>query len=41
MSRGILIDFALYPIGGLILGYGILKKVASADEEPLEAVLED
>tara|TARA_B110000438_G_C15612686_1_gene562917 strand:- start:164 stop:628 length:465 start_codon:yes stop_codon:yes gene_type:complete len=41
VSRGILFDFALYPIGATILGFGIWKKVAAAKEEPIEALLED
>ncbi len=42
VSRGLIIDYVLYPIGGLILGFGILKKYSSESEsEPMEAVLED
>lgn len=41
VSRGVLFDFALYPIGAAILGFGIWKKVAAAKEEPIEALLED
>ncbi len=42
VSRGIIIDYALYPVGGLILAFGILKKYSSEPEiEPMEALLED
>ena len=41
VSRGLLLDFALYPIGALILGYGIVKRLAASKNEPLEAVLDD
>ena len=42
VSRGILIDYALYPIGALILVFGILKKYSNKSEnEPVEALLED
>ncbi len=43
LSRGILIDFGLYPVGALILGFGILKRMSIEEEEdePMEALLED
>ena len=48
VSRGILIDFGLYPVGALILGFGIMKRMSveaeeevEMEEEPLEALLED
>jgi len=42
ISRGILIDYGLYPVGILILGFGILKRITKEkDSEPVEAVLED
>ena len=41
LSRGIIYDYGLYPVGALILGFGILKKIAAQEDEPIEAVLED
>ena len=42
LSRGILIDFGLYTVGALILGFGILKRMSLEEEdEPMEALLED
>tara|TARA_B100001113_G_C20974368_1_gene563258 strand:+ start:52 stop:528 length:477 start_codon:yes stop_codon:yes gene_type:complete len=42
ISRGIIIDYGLYPVGILILGFGIAKKVGKEKEhEPVEALLED
>ena len=42
ISRGILIDYGLYPVGLLVLGFGILKRVyKEKDDEPLEAVLDN
>ena len=42
ISRGIIIDYGLYPVGILILGFGIAKKVGKEkDNEPVEALLED
>ena len=41
VSRGLLLDFVLYPIGAFILGYGIVKRLAASKNEPLEAVLDD
>jgi hypothetical protein len=41
VSRGIIFDFALYPIGAAILAFGIWKKIAASKEEPIEALLED
>ena len=41
LSRGIIFDYILYPIGALILGFGILKKIAAQEDEPIEALLED
>ena len=42
VSRGIIFDFGLYPVGALVLAFGILKRITKGgEEEPLEAVLED
>ena len=41
LSRGIIIDYGLYLVGGLILGFGILKRIEKKNEEPVEALLED
>ena len=42
VSRGIIFDYGLYPVGALILAFGILKRIAKdGDEEALEALLED
>ena len=41
LSRGIIFDYGLYVVGALILGFGILKKMAAEEDEPIEAVLED
>ena len=41
LSRGIIFDYILYPIGALILGFGIFKKIAAQEDEPIEALLED
>ena len=42
VSRGILIDYGLYPIGALILVFGILKRISNrVEDEPMEAVLDD
>tara|TARA_B110000914_G_scaffold71458_1_gene62517 strand:+ start:1049 stop:1513 length:465 start_codon:yes stop_codon:yes gene_type:complete len=41
VSRGLIFDFVLYPIGAAILAFGIWKKVAASKEEPIEALLED
>ena len=41
LSRGIIFDYGLYLIGGLILGYGILKRLEAKKDEPVEALLED
>ena len=42
VSRGIIIDYALYPIGVLILAFGILKRISGeTEDEPVEALLED
>ena len=42
VSRGIIFDYGLYPLGMLILGFGILKRITKEEEdEPIEALLED
>ena len=42
VSRGILIDYGLYPIGALILVFGILKRISNGvEDEPMEALLDD
>jgi hypothetical protein len=41
VSRGLIYDYALYPIGVVILVFGILKKISLKEDEPLEAVLDD
>jgi len=42
VSRGIIIDYGLYPVGVLILAFGILKRMYKEDEsEPMEGLLED
>ena len=41
VSRGLIYDFALYPVGAAILLFGIIKKISLRIEDPIEAVLED
>jgi len=42
VSRGIIFDYGLYPVGALILAFGILKRITKdVEEEALEALLED
>tara|TARA_B100000941_G_scaffold56443_4_gene36772 strand:+ start:20737 stop:21207 length:471 start_codon:yes stop_codon:yes gene_type:complete len=41
VSRGIIYDYGLYPLGFLILGFGLLKKRSAQNLEPVEALLED
>ena len=42
ISRGIIFDYGLYPIGALILAFGILKRITKdVEEEAIEALLED
>lgn len=41
LSRGIIFDYGLYLIGGLLLLYGILKKTDAKKDEPVEAILDD
>ena len=41
VSRGLIYDFALYPVGAAILLFGIIKKISLREEDPIEAVLED
>jgi hypothetical protein len=41
LSRGILFDYGLYLLGGLLLAYGILKKIDANKDEPVEAILDD
>ena len=42
VSRGILFDYGLYPVGALVLAFGILKRITKdVEEEALEALLED
>lgn len=41
VSRGLIYDFALYPVGAAILVFGIIKKISLREEDPIEAVLED
>ena len=42
VSRGIIIDYVLYPIGAIILVFGLLKKYSNQSQsEVVEALLED
>ena len=41
LSRGIIFDYGIYLLGGIILGYGILKRIEASKDEPLEAILDD
>jgi len=42
ISRGIIFDYGLYPVGALVLAFGILKRITKdVEEEALEAMLED
>lgn len=41
VSRGILYDYIMYPIGFAILAFGLWKKDANKVDEAIEAVLED
>ena len=41
LSRGVIFDYGLYLIGGLILAFGILKRIDAKKEEPIEAILDD
>ena len=41
VSRGILFDYIMYPIGFAILAFGLWKKDANKADEAIEAVLED
>jgi hypothetical protein len=41
LSRGVIFDYGLYLIGGLILAFGILKRIDTKQEEPIEAILDD
>ena len=42
VSRGIIFDYGLYPVGALVLAFGILKRITKdVEEEALEALLED
>ncbi len=42
VNRGIIFDYGLYPVGALILAFGILKRITKdAEDEPMEALLED
>ncbi len=42
VSRCIIIDYGLYPIGALILAFGILKRISKeTEDEPMEGLLED
>ena len=41
LSRGVIMDFIMYPIGIAILAFGIWKKNAKKTYEPIEALLED
>ena len=42
VSRGIIFDYGLYPVGGLILAFGILKRITKdGEEDAIEALLED
>ena len=41
LSRGIIFDYLLYPIGIGILAFGLVKKLGGKQNEPIEAVLED
>ncbi|MGB0202135.1 MAG: hypothetical protein ACPGSV_00390 [Candidatus Poseidoniaceae archaeon] len=42
VSRGIIFDYGLYPVGALVLAFGILKRITKdVDEEAVEALLED
>lgn len=41
VTRGIIFDFLPYLIGGVILAFGLWKRIALSKDEPIEAVLED
>ena len=42
ISRGIIIDYGLYPVGVLVLAFGLLKRITKdVEEEAVEALLED
>ena len=41
VSRGIIFDYIMYPIGFAILAFGLWKKDANKADEAIEAVLED
>ena len=42
VSRGIIIDYGLYPVGALVLAFGILKRISKqSEDEPMEGLLED
>ena len=42
VSRGIIFDYGLYPVGALILAFGILKRISKdVEDEPIEALIED
>ena len=41
LTRGIIFDYGIYLLGGLILGYGILKRIGASKDEPIEAILDD
>ena len=42
ISRGVLIDYGLYPVGIIILAFGILKRISKdSEDEPMEGLLED
>lgn len=42
VSRGIIFDYGLYPVGALVLAFGIMKRITKdVEEEALEALLED
>ncbi len=42
ISRGIIYDYGFYPLGALILSFGILKRLTKqSEDETLDAVLDD
>lgn len=41
LSRGIIFDYGLYLLGGVILIFGVLKRIDAKKDEPVEAILDD
>ena len=40
-SRAFMIDWLLYPIGGIMLAFGLWKKALEGEDEILDALIED